>query len=59
MIDTTPITITIVRLIATGTTERELLVTVAQRFPEITRSEFFVAHQNATAAAEKPVARRH
>ena len=59
MLDTTPITATIVRLIAAGTSERELLVTVAQQFPELTRTEFFVALQDATAAAERRAARKH
>lgn len=59
MIDTTPITAQITRLIATGTTEQALLAAVAYLFPAISPSELSAALQEATAAAEKRAARRH
>jgi hypothetical protein len=59
MIDTTPITAQITRLIATGTTEQALLAAVACMFPELTSEELSQALQEATAAAEKRAARRH
>jgi hypothetical protein len=37
MLDTTPVTIAITRLISTGTTEQALLVAVARAFPELTQ----------------------
>jgi hypothetical protein len=39
MLDTTPITIEITKLITAGTTENALLVAVAQLFPELTSAE--------------------
>ena len=39
MIDTTPITAQITRLIATGTTEQALLAAVAHMFPGLTTAE--------------------
>ena len=61
MLDTTPITAQITRLIATGTTEQALLAAVAHMFPELTSEELSAALQEATAAAEteKRAARRH
>ena len=59
MIDTTPITAQITRLIATGTTEQALLAAVARLFPAISPAELSAALQEATAAAEKRAARRH
>ena len=59
MIDTTPITAQITRLIATGTTEQALLAAVAHMFPELTTAELSQALQAATTAAERRAARRH
>ena len=59
MLDTTPVTAQITRLISTGTTEQALLDAVAHMFPELTPSELSAALQEATAAAEKRAARRH
>ena len=60
MLDTTPITTEITRLISTGTTEQALLAAVARRFPELTPAELSAAIQEATAAAERQAAeRRH
>jgi hypothetical protein len=59
MIDTTAVTTEITRLIVNGTSEGELLARVVRWFPDLTPAEFFVALQDATAAAEKRVAKRH
>ena len=59
MLDTTPVTTAITRLISAGTTEQALLVAVAQLFPELTAAELSQALQVATAAAEKQAVRRH
>ena len=59
MIDTTPITTQITRLIATGSTEQALLAAVVHLFPNLTTAELSQALQEATAAAEKRAARRH
>ena len=59
MLDTTPITTAITRLIATGTTEEALLTAVAHLFPKLTIAELSAALQEATAAAEKQATRRH
>ena len=59
MLDTTPVTTAITRLISTGTTEQALLAAVARKFPELTRSEFVAALQDATEAAERQAAWRH
>jgi hypothetical protein len=59
MLDTTPVATTIRYLITTGSTEKELLAAVARRFPDLTRTEFVAALQDATAAAEKQATRRH
>lgn len=53
MLDTTPITTAITRLITTGTTEQALLVAVARFFPELTPAELSQALQVATTVAEK------
>ena len=58
MLDITPITATITRLIVAGVTEGEFVATVARGFPELTRREFVAALQDATAAAERQAARR-
>jgi hypothetical protein len=57
--DTTPVTTGIAAMIRTGTAEPQILAAVARRFPELTRTEFVAALQDATAAAEKQAARRH
>jgi hypothetical protein len=59
VIDTTPITAEITRLISTGTTEQALLAALARRFPELTSAELSEALQVATTAAERQAARRH
>ena len=59
MIDTTPITAQIARLISTGTTEQSLLAAVAHMFPAISPAELSVALQEATAQAERKATRRH
>jgi hypothetical protein len=59
MLNITPITIEITRLISTGTTEQALLVAVARAFPELTPAELSQALQVATAAAERKVLRPH
>jgi hypothetical protein len=59
MLDTTPVTTAITRLISTGTTEQALLAAVAQLFPGLSMAELSAALQDATAAAEKHAARRH
>ena len=59
MLDTTPVTTEITRLIAAGTTEQALLAAVAHLFPELTSAELSQALQVATAAAERAVAKRH
>jgi hypothetical protein len=53
MHDTTPIATALTRMITAGVAERELLATVAHRFPELTRPEFMAALRDATAAAER------
>jgi hypothetical protein len=45
MTDTTPVATEITRLIAAGMTERELVVAVAWRFPDITSAELSQALQ--------------
>jgi len=57
MIDTTPVTREITRLISKGTTEQALLIAVAHLFPDITKAELSQALQDATAAAEKQITR--
>jgi hypothetical protein len=60
MLDTTQgVTATIARLIATGSTEQELFAAVARKFPELTRTEFVAALQDATAQAERKALRTH
>jgi len=59
MLNITPITIEITRLISTGTAEQALLVAVARAFPELTPAELSQALQVATAAAERKVLRPH
>ena len=59
MLNITPITIEITRLISTGTTEQALLAAVARAFPELTPAELSQALQVATAAAERKAFRPH
>ena len=59
MTDTTQVATEIRHLITAGTAERELLVRVAQKFPDLTSVELSEALQDATAAAERRIARKH
>ena len=59
MLDTTPVTTAITRLISTGTTEQAPLAAVAQLFPELTPAELSSVLQVAQAAAERKASRRH
>ena len=59
MLDTTPVTTAITKLIATGTTEESLINAVAYLFPNLTIAELSQALQVATSAAEKQATRRH
>jgi hypothetical protein len=59
MLDTTPITIEITKLIIAGTPESEIVMRVMRRFPNLTIADLSQALQVATAAAEKQATRRH
>jgi hypothetical protein len=59
MLDTAPITTAIAAMITAGTTEQELLAAVARKFPDLTRTEFVAALQDATAQAERKTLRPH
>jgi len=59
MLDTTPVTAAITRLISTGTTEQALLAAVAHLFPNLSPAELSQALQVATAAAERKALRPH
>jgi hypothetical protein len=59
MLDTTPVTIAITRLISTGTTELAVLAAVSRRFPWLTWRELSSALQVAQAAAERQALRPH
>ena len=59
MTDTSPVANEISRLIATGTQERDLVVAIAQRFPDLTSAELSAALQDATAEAERRASTRH
>jgi hypothetical protein len=59
MLDHTPITTEITKLIVAGIPEGELLLRVARRFPDLTLAELSQALQQATTAAEKQAVRRH
>jgi hypothetical protein len=59
MLDTTPITAAITRLISTGTTEQALLAAVAQLFPNLSATELSQALQVAQAQAERKAVRPH
>jgi hypothetical protein len=58
MLDTTPVTTAITRLISTGTTEQALLTAVAHLFPNLSPAELSQALQVATTAAERKVKTR-
>src|SRR5262245_16059429 len=57
--DTSAVANQLARLITAGTTERELVATVARAFPDLECREFVAALQDATAAAEKRAAKKH
>jgi hypothetical protein len=59
MLDTTPVTTAITRLISSGITERAVLAEVSRRFPWLTWRELSSALQVAQAAAERQASRRH
>ena len=59
MLDTTPVTTAITRLISMGTTEQALLAAVAHLLPNLSPAELSQALQVATAAAERQASRRH
>jgi hypothetical protein len=59
MLDTTPATAAITRLISNGTTEQALLAAVTHLFPNLTNAELSQALQVATTAAEQQASRRH
>jgi len=59
MLDTTPVTTAITRLINTGTTEQALLAAVAHLFPNLSPAKLSQALQVATTAAERQASRRH
>jgi hypothetical protein len=59
MLDTTPVTTAITRLISTGTTEEALLTAVAHLFPNLSPAELSQALQVATTEAERRAARKH
>jgi len=59
MLDTTPVTSAITRLISTGTTEQALLVAVAHLFPNLSLAELSQALQVATTEAERKASRPH
>jgi hypothetical protein len=59
MLDTTPVTREITKLISKGTTEDALLITVARLFPDLNSAELSQALQCATAAAERQARRPH
>jgi uncharacterized protein (DUF433 family) len=59
MLDTTPVTTAITRLITAGVAEGELLARVVRQFRKLTPAELSAALQEATAAAERQATRRH
>ena len=59
MLDTTPITTAITKLISTGTTEQALLAAVAHLFPNLIPTELSQALQVAQAQAERKALRPH
>jgi len=59
MLDTTPVTTAITRLISTGTSEQALLAAVAYLFPNLSPAELSQALQVATTNAERKAQRPH
>ena len=59
MLDTTPVTTAITRLISMGTTEQALLAAVAHLFPNLSPAELSQALQVATTEAERRALRPH
>lgn len=59
MLDTTPVTTTIAAMIRAGVPTKQLVATVARRFPDLERKEFVAALQDATAQAERKAMRHH
>jgi hypothetical protein len=59
MLDTTPITVAITRLISSGTTEQALLAAVSYLFPNLSPAELSQVLQVATTAAERKALRPH
>ena len=59
MIDTTQVATEIRHLIAVGTTERDLIASIARWFPDLTSAELSEALQDATVAAERRVRAKH
>jgi hypothetical protein len=59
MLDTTPITTEITKLIVAGTPESEIIMRMMRRFPDLTIPELSQVLQVATAAAEKQATRWH
>ena len=59
MLDTTPVTTEITKLINTGTTEQALLDAVTHLFPNLSPAELSQALQVATAAAERKAVAKH
>jgi hypothetical protein len=62
MLDTTPITTEITKLIVAGVPEGELLARVVRSFsslPDLSWAEVSAILQGATAAAERKVVRKH
>ena len=57
--DTSAVANQLAQLITAGTTERELVAAVAAAFPDLTRTEFVVALQDAVAEAERRALRPH
>jgi hypothetical protein len=57
MADTTQVATEIRHLITAGASERQLLATVAQHFPDLTSAELSQALQVATTAAERQAVR--
>ena len=59
MLDTTPVTTAITRLISIGTTEQALLAAVAYPFPNLNPAELSQALQVAQTQAERQAMRPH
>jgi hypothetical protein len=46
MLDTTPVTTAIAAMIRTGTTEQQIVASVAHLFPNLTRTELVAANRH-------------